>query len=409
MFVDLRPLRESPEYRRLWVGGLLSKAGSQMTSVAVFIQVYSLTHSSLAVGMVGLTLAVPLIAFGLLGGSLADAVDRRKLVLVTSGLLAVVSVAFAVQAVLDLRQLWLLYVLTALQSSLSAIDTPARGTFTPRLLPPERLPAAAALSLLSFHFSTIVGPLLAGVVIAAAGLQAAYVVDALTFVVGLYGVARLRAMPAQSGGTRPGPRAVLEGLRFLRHEPILGTLMLLDLNATIFGMPHALFPALAQSHFGGGARTIGLLYAAPAIGGVVGAALSGPVTRVRRQGLAVLVAVTVWGASIAGFGFTHVLWLGVLLLGVAGAGDVISVVFRSTIVQVNTPDALRGRVGGVNLVVGEGGPRLGDVEAGLVAAFTSPAVSAISGGLACLVGVAVVAVAVPAFTRYEAARPPASG
>ena len=403
LLADIRPLRESPEYRRLWIGGALSGVGSQMTTVAVPVQVYSLTHSSLAVGLIGLTLAIPLITLGLLGGSLADAVDRRKLVMVTSTLLAVVSLVFAAQALLGLRQLWLLYLLTSLQSSLFAIDTPARRAFIPRLLPPERIPAAAALSLLSFQVSMIVGPLLGGAVIVAAGLRAAYVIDAVSFSVAVYAALRLRSMPPHTRGPAPGVRAVVEGLLFVQRQRVLATALLVDINATIFGMPHALFPALAATRFGGGSQTVGLLYAAPAIGGLVCATFSGPLSHVRRQGLAVLLAITVWGAAIAGFGFTHLLGLAVVLLAVAGAADMINGVFRTTILQVNTPDALQGRVNSLGYVVGIGGPRLGDVEAGVVAAVTSPVISAVSGGLVCVAGVVLLGLAFPSFARYHAA------
>lgn len=401
LLADTRPLRESPEYRRLWVAGALSSMGSRMTAVAVPVQVYGLTHSSLAVGMLGLALAVPLIGLGLLGGSFADAVDRRRLVLATSSLLAVVSLLFAAQALLDLRLLWLLYLLTALQSCLVAVDQPARRTFIPRLLPPERIPAASALAFLSFHVSLVAGPLLAGTLIAAAGLQGTYAVDAMSFLFAVYGVLRLRPMPPQARRSRPGLRAVAEGLQFVRRHPILAACLIVDLNATIFGMPHALFPALGATRFGGGPRTIGLLYAAPAMGGFLAAALSGPLSHLRRQGQAVLLAVGVWGAAIAGFGLTRWLWLAVVMLAIAGSADVVTGVFRTTILQVNTPDALQGRVSSVGYVVGEGGPRLGDVEAGVVAAITSPVFSVVSGGLACVVGVLLLSFALPAFTRYE--------
>ncbi len=406
ILADTRPLQESPAYRRLWIGQSLSVIGSRMTSVAVPVQVYALTHSSLAVGMIGLTIAVPLIGLGLLGGSIADAFDRRWLVLVTTTLLAIVSLLFALQALLDLRQLWLLYVLIAVQSCLSAIDQPARRTFIPRLLPPDRIPAATALSFLSFHVSNTVGPLVAGTIIAAAGLQTAYVVDAVSFFFSFYGVMRLPAMPPQGGGASPGLRAVAEGLRFVRHQPVIATTLLVDLNATIFGMPFALFPALAATRFGGGAQTVGLLYAAPAIGGVIASACSGPLSHIHRQGRAVLIAVAVWGAAIAGFGATKLLWLGVILLAIAGAADVINGVFRTTIIQVNTPDALQGRVNSVGFVVGAGGPHLGDVEAGVVASIISPVFSAVSGGLASVAGVVLLGLIRPAFARYDARNGP---
>jgi MFS family permease len=406
LLADVRPLRESPEYRRLWIGQSLSAVGNQMTNVAVPVQVYAMTHSSFAVGAIGLTVAIPLIAVGLLGGSLADAVDRRKLVLLTSSGLALLSLVFALQAALNLRQLWLLYVVIALQGCLFAIDQPARSTFIPRLLPPNRIPAATALNQLSFQLSGTVGPLLAGVVIAAAGLKAAYATDAATFSVAVYAIAKLRPMPPQGGGAPPGFAAVAEGLRWARRHRVIAMVFLVDLNAMIFGMPRAVFPALAATHFGGGARTVGLLYAAPAIGGLIGAAFSGPLGHVRRQGLAVLVSILVWGGSIAGFSVSRSLLLGAVLLAVAGAADMVSAVFRSTMLLQNVPDALLGRLSAVNFVVVSGGPRLGDLEAGGVAALTSPVFSAVSGGLACVVGVVLLGLAVPAFARYRSGGPP---
>jgi MFS family permease len=402
LLVDIRPLQESPEFRRLWLGQTLSTLGGQMTGVAVAVQIYALTESSLAVGMIGLAVAVPLVALGLFGGSFADAVDRRKLVLATSSLLAVVALGFVAQAALDLRQVWPLYVLLALQSCLVALDAPARRTFMPRLLPPALLPAAAALAQLAFRGGLLAGPLIGGVIIASAGLAIAYAVDALTFVFALTAVLRLRAMPVEGGGTAPGLRAVLEGLRYLRRQPVLATVLLADINATIFGFPRALFPALAETQFGGGAETVGLLSAALGIGGLVAGAFSGPLSQVRRQGLAVLLAIAAWSIASACFALTSSLWLAVALLAAAGAADMVSGVFRATILQVNTPDALLGRVSGIGFVVGVGVPRLGDVRAGVVAELTSPLFSAVSGGVACLAGVALLAWAVPAFARYDA-------
>jgi MFS family permease len=402
LLADTRPLQESPDYRRLWLGAALSSVGSQMTSVAVPVQIYTLTHSSLAVGLIGVPLAVPLLTLGLLGGSFADAGDRRRLVLLTSSLLAVVSLAFAAQAVLDLRRVWLLYVLIAVQSSLSAVDQPARRTIVRRLLPDERIRAASALTFLSFQVSVIVGPLLAGLLIATVSFGAVYLVDALSFVVALYAVLRLPPMPADEGTDRPGLRAIVEGLRFVRRHAVLGSLLLADLNATIFGFPRALFPAIAAAQFGG-LRSVGLLYAALAMGGVVSAVFSGSLERVHRQGLALLVSIGVWGAAIAGFGLARSFPLAVALLALAGAADVVNGVFRTTILQVVTPDALQGRVNSVGFVVGVGGPDLGDVEAGAVAALTSPAISAVAGGLACVVGVVAIGLAAPGLVRYRPA------
>jgi MFS family permease len=404
LLADITPLRESAEYRRLWVGGTLAGIGSQITTVAVAVQVYDLTHSSFAVGAIGLAVAVPMIVIGLLGGSLADAFDRRTIVLITGSGLAIFSVAFAVQAALNLRQLWLLYLLVSLQTCLVAIDQPARVTFIPRLLGPDRMPAATALTQVSFQLTGTVGPLLAGVIIASAGLTTAYAIDAATFVIALYAIARLRRMPPDGGGARPGLAAVAEGLRWVRHQPVIAMIFLVDLNAMIFGMPRALFPALAATHFGGGSRTVGLLFAAPAIGGLLGAAFSGPLTHVRRQGMAVLISVAIWGGSVAGFGSTRSLALAAVLLAVAGAADMVSAVFRQTILLQVVPDALLGRLSSLNFVVVAGGPRLGDLESGAVAAATNPVFSAISGGVACVVVVVLLGLAVPALARYAPGR-----
>ena len=404
LLADVTPLRESPEYRRLWTGQSLSAIGNQMTNVAVPVQVYALTGSSLAVGALGLAVAVPLIGLGLLGGSLADAVDRRRLVLVTSSVLAVLSGVLALQAALDLRQVWLLYVVTALQASMFAVDQPARSTFIPRLLPARQIPAATSLSQLSMQSALTGGPLLAGLLIATAGLQSAYLVDLASFGAALYGVLRLRPMPPQGGGARPGLRAVAEGLAWVRRQPVVLMTFLGDIVAMVFGMPRALFPALAETHFHSGAGAVGILYAAPAIGGLLGAVFSGPLTHLRRQGLAVLVCVGIWGLATAGFGLTTSLVLAVVLLAVAGAADMVSGVYRSTILQVAAPDELRGRLNGVFFVVVAGGPRLGDLESGAVAAAVGPVASAVSGGVLCVVGIVLLGLAYPSFARYDAER-----
>jgi MFS family permease len=402
LLMDIRPLRESPAFRRLWAGSGLSQIGSQMTSFAVALQVYTLTHSSLAVGAVGLASAVPAISLGLLGGSIVDAVDRRKLVLITSSCLALVSALFAAQAFAGVDQVWLLYCLVALQSVLGAINTPARRTFLARLLPAERVPAGAALNIFVMHSSVIAGPAVAGVIAAAWGLKTCYLVDVLSFAGALYGIARLPAMPPQGSVARPGLRAVGESLRFIKRSKVLAGALLADMNATVLGMPIALFPAINAEHFGGAAQTLGLLTAAPSIGGVIGSALSGPVGHVSRQGRAMLVTGAVWGAGVAGFGIANSLWLAILLLAVAGAADALSVVFRTTMIQIATPDGQRGRISAAEYVVGAACPQLGNFRAGAIGSLTTPAVSAISGGVATVVGAAVIGLVLPGFSRYRA-------
>jgi predicted MFS family arabinose efflux permease len=407
LLADTRPLRESPPFRRLWLGTTVSSVGGTMTGFAVMLQTYDLTRSSVAVGAIGLVQAIPVLVLGLFGGSFADAIDRRRLVLVTSGGLTVVSAVFAAQAFAGLRELWLVYVLAAVAATLQSIDGPARRTFLPRLLPPERVPAGVALNMISFYVSFLTGPVLAGAVTAAAGLRVCYLVDAVSFVASLYSVARLPAMPPEDGQARPGPRAVAEGLRYIRRQPVLAAAFLADIDGTVLGMPVALFPALNAARFGGSPQTLGLLNAGLAAGGLLGSALSGPAGRVSRKSRAMLFTVAVWGAAIAGFGLARVLWLALLMLVLAGAADTTTVIFRGSIVQTTTPDRLRGRVTAVDYVVGAGLPRLGNFEAGAVAALTSPAFSAVSGGLATIVGTALIRLAFPAVARHDTPAEPA--
>lgn len=400
---DVTPLRVSPAYRRLWAGLTVSNLGQQMAAVAVAVQVYRITGSSLAVGMTGAFAVVPLVVFGLYGGAIADVVDRRRLMLWASSGLAVLSVVLLVQALLGLASVWLLYLVVAAQSAFFAVNNPARAATIPRLVPPELLPAANALQQVTWSLGFTVGPLVGGALVATVGLSAAYAVDVVTFAAALYGVARLPPVPPEGpSGSRAGVASVLEGLRFLRRRQVVLMTFVVDLIAMVFGMPRALFPAVAGAFYGGGAATVGLLTAAPALGALVGAAFSGGLGRVRRQGRAVLWAVAGWGLAITLFGLSRTLWVGVTLLALAGLADMVSAVFRTTILQVATPDALRGRLQGVFIVVVAGGPRLGDVESGAVAALTNETVSIVSGGLLCILGVVLVAALVPSFARYDA-------
>ncbi|HEX3925489.1 MAG TPA: MFS transporter [Streptosporangiaceae bacterium] len=401
LVADLRPLRESPPFRRLWIGSSVSNLGGSMTAFALILQTYQLTRSSLAVGAVGLAQGIPAVAVGLFGGALADAVDRRRLVLVTSSSLAVVSAVFAAQAFAGLRQLWLLYALAVIQSALQSVDAPARRTFLPHLVPPDRVAAGVGLNQLSGYVSFLLGPALAGVITAAAGLKACYLIDAVSFSAALYGVARLPAMPRRDRQGRPSLRAVAEGLSYIRRHRVLLGVLLTDMDAVLFALPVALFPALNAERFGGSPETLGLLSTALATGGLLGSALSGPAGRVTRKAHAMLFTTTCWGAAIAGFGFARTLWLALALLVVAGALDTTSVIFRGSVVQAATPDRLRGRVTAVDYVVGAGVPKLGNFESGAVASFTSPGFSAVSGGLVTVAGALLIRLALPAMARYQ--------
>jgi MFS family permease len=404
LLADVSPLRESPAFRRIWIGSTLSNVGGAFTMFAVPLQVYDLTRSPFAVGAIGVAQMVPLITIGLLGGSLADAVDKRRLVLVLSTGSAAVSGALAAQAFAGLRLVWLLYALVALQSAFGAINAPVRRTFIPSLVSAERLPAALALNRLSFQIMLTVGPALAGILAAAPhlGLRACYLVDALSFAGSLYGIARLPALRPAPGAARPGPRAVAEGVAFIGRSRVLAGAFLADLNATVFGLPVALFPAINAERFGGDPRTLGLFMTAIGVGGLVSAALSGPVGRIRRQGRAMLWAVAIWGAAFAGFAVAPSLSLTLGMLALAGAADTFTVVLRGIIVQVATPDELRGRVTAADYVVGAGGGQLGNLEAGALGSLTSPVISALSGGIVTVAGAVVIGLALPAFTRYQA-------
>ena len=406
LLADITPLRESAAFRRLWAGTTLSSVGGALTAFAVVLQVYELTHSSFAVGVIGVAQVVPTLAMGLLGGPVTDAMDRRKLVLVTSSCLAAVSAALAAQAFAGLDLVWPLYGLIAVQAGLGAVDRPARMTFIPSLLPAGQQAAGLALNRLTFQIMLTAGPALAGLIAAAPhlGLRACYLIDAVSFTAALYGVARLPAMPPQDGAPRPGPRAVAEGIAFIRRSRVIAGAFLADLNATVFGLPVALFPAINAERFGGDPRTLGLFTTAIGVGGLASAAFSGPVKHVSRQGRAMLVAVAVWGAAFAGFAVAPGLWLTLGLLALAGAADTFTVVFRGTIVTAATPDQFLGRVMAADYVVGAGGGQLGNLEAGALGSLTSPTISALAGGLVTIAGAVVIALAMPAFTRYR--RPP---
>jgi Transmembrane secretion effector len=402
LLIDLTPVRQSPQFRRLLAGSTLSAVGSSMTMFAVTLQVYEITRSPFAVGALGIARMVPMLTIGLLGGSLADAVDRRRLVLITTCCLAVVSAGLAAQAFAGLSQVWLLYGLVALQSSLSAINSPAKQTFLTHLLPARLLPAGLALTRLTFQVMLVAGPALAGLLAAAAGgLRTCYLADTVSFAAALYGVAGLPAMPPKERASRPGPRAVAAGIGFIGRSRVLTGAFLTDLNATVFGLPVALFPAINAERFGGSASTLGLFTAAIGLGGLVSSVFSGPVGHIRRQGLAMLCSAAIWGAAFAGFAIARQLWLTLTLLAIAGAADTFTVVFRSAIVQSVTPEEFRGRVLAVDYVVGAGGGELGNLEAGAVGSLASPVTGALTGGLATIAGTAAIALAWPAFTRYR--------
>jgi MFS family permease len=405
--LDVTPLSLSPAFRRLLIGDAVSVIGTQITAVAVPIQVYEQTHSGAAVGFVGLAGLLPLIVFGLYGGAIADSMDRRQLVILTTLGQTALSAILLAQAAAGLHSTALLYAVVAVQAGLFSMDSPARSAFTPRLLPVHLLPAANALKQVEFNIGVTVGPLLAGLIVAGPGYATAYGLDAVSFGASMWAVLSLPAMPPAGGGRKAGTASVLEGLAFLRTRPVLLMTFVVDLIAMIFAMPRALFPSIAHDVYGGGPQTAGALYSALAAGALLGALFGGWLGRIHRQGVAVLVAIVAWGLAIAAFGLTDQLWFGLLMLAAAGCADMISAVFRNAILQTAAPDEMRGRLGGVFIVVVAGGPRLGDGRAGLSSELMGLEGAVVSGGVAVVVLTAVCAAAVPRFRAYDAREPTA--
>lgn len=404
-FLDIAPLRKDRDYRWLWSGQVVSGMGNQITRVALPFQVYVLTGSTLAIGALAFFQLIPILLFALGAGSLADAVDRRRLLLVTQVGLAACSLALVLLALDGHPPLPALFAVAFVVAGLGAVDQPTRASSIPRLVAPERLPAAIALNQLNFQTASIVGPAAGGLLIATVGIAGAYAVDVVTFLASLTALLWIRPLPPLSDAVRPGLAAIAEGLRFARQRrAILGSLVI-DLDAMIFGMPTSLFPVLALDVFKTGPAGFGLLAAAPAVGAFLGALLSGWVSSVARTGRAIVAAVVGWGLAITAFGLvTFSFPLALLCLALAGAADVFSAVFRSTLVQLETPDALRGRIMSIHGLVVTSGPRLGDMEAAGVAALVGPQAAVVSGGILCLLGVIVVARRFPELASHTIRR-----
>jgi MFS family permease len=401
LLVDLGPIRRSHDFRYLFSGQLVSTLGTQLTVVAIPYQVFRLTHSSLDVGLVSLAQLIPLLVCSLIGGAVADAHERRRLLLVTELLLAAVSAGLAINAQLESPALWPLFVLPAAAGGLAGFDRPAFNASIPRMVPMGDLAAAYALWQVQLQVGTVVGPAAAGLVLSGVGLSAVYWLDVGSFLVSFASVLAIGRQPPSAGSKPASWRSIREGFAYVRGRQVIQGVYLLDLNAMIFGMPRALFPALGIDVFNGGARTVGLLYAAPGAGALVGALTTGWVSRIRRQGRAVIVAVVIWGAAVTVFGLTEVLWAALVLLAIAGWADVVSAVFRNTILQTAVPDRLRGRLSAVQIAVVQGGPRLGDLESGAVAEAFTATFSVVSGGILCMAGAVVLAALLPGFRTQE--------
>src|SRR5580700_7904652 len=402
LVLDVSPLRRSRDLRCLVAGQLLSTLGAQLTTVAVPYQVYLLTRSSLDVGLVSLATVLPLIAGALLGGSLADAADRRKILLGAQSLTLLGSAGLAINADTG-PALWPLFSLPAMAAGFAAATESGLSAVLPNLVRRSEVTAVNAMFQALFQIGGVAGPAVAGLLLAGAGVRFVYWMDAATMAAAIAATFLMGPqVPQASAGHRPGLRSIVAGFSYLRGRPVIQGAYLIDINATVFGLPRALFPALALTVFGGGARTLGFLYAAPGAGALLGALTTGWIPRIRRQGRAVIAAVLVWGAAITCFGLVRWLPAALALLAVAGCADVISAVFRGTIIQLGVPDELRGRMMGMQMAAVAGAPRIGDAESGAVAAAFTPLTSVVSGGLACIAGALILARLLPTFRHQTA-------
>jgi MFS family permease len=402
IFVDTTPLKESRDFRLLFTGQLISMLGNQLTVVAIPYQVYSMTHSSLQVGAISLAQLIPFLLGALSAGPIGDTVDKRRIMIWTAAGSVVASVGMAVNAGLAHPSLVVLYVVSALAAGFMGFNNTARMAAIPGLVERRHLVAAASLNQVIMQVGVIVGPALSGLLLGI-GLRLVYSLDALSFVAALIASVMLAPIPPAEGAGRLSPwQSTREGLRYLRSRQALQGVYIIDINAMVFGLPRALFPAMAGSVFGGGTITLGFLYAAPGIGALIGAVTTGWVANLRRQGWAVIIAVSIWGGAIVVFGLVDTLWIAMVMLAIAGWADVISAVLRNTILQTSIPERFRSRMSSIQMAVVQGGPRLGDMESGGVATLTSIEFSVISGGLACIVGAALIAFLMPMFRHHVA-------
>jgi MFS family permease len=399
MLLDISPLRISRDYRLLFFGQLISAFGTAMTFVVVPVQVYGLTGSTLLVGLLSVAEFALILSMAFVGGAYADFIDKRRMLRLTEIGQTLVTIMLVANALLPRPQVWVLFACAALHAGFAALQRPSFEALMQKLVPLELMSSVSALNSLRWNVTTILGPSLAGIILARFGAQAAYSIDLLTFVASLAAVFLIRAVPkAVQTGDRPTLKSVVEGVHYAwGRKELLGT-YLIDMNAMFFGMPTALFPAMA-AHFGAG--TVGFFYAAPSVGALLATVTSGWTKKIHRHGLFVAFAAALWGVAIIFFGFAQNLYLALTCLGLAGAFDMVSAVFRMTMWNQTIPHHLRGRLAGLEMISYTSGPKLGDAEAGLVAALFSVRTSIVSGGILCVAGTAVISVLIPQFLRYD--------
>ena len=417
LLADTAPLKDL-DFRRLWLANIVTVIGAQLTVVAVPAQIYADTGSSAYVGLSGVFGLVPLIIFGLYGGALADVFDRRTLLIITTLGLIITSALFWAQAAVGSTNVWLLLSLFALQQAFFAVNQPTRSAIIPKLVEPHLLPAANSLNMTVGMAGAIAGPMVAGVLIPIIGFEWMYLIDSITLLATLGAVVRLPRLPVLDAAKgAPGVKAVIDGFVYLKTQPVLLMSFVVDLIAMVFGMPRALFPEIAHVDFGGpdnGGLMFALLFAAIPAGAVIGGVLSGWVSKVERQGVAVIVCIAVWGTAMTGFGVavaladqwrTPMMIVALTMLVVGGAADMASAAFRMSMLQSAADDTLRGRLQGVFIVVVAGGPRMADTAHGVSAAAVGTAAAAAGGGALVVIGVVIASIAVPSFVRYRITRP----
>ena len=398
MLIDLTPLKISRDYRYLFFGQLVSYFGSMMTFIVVPIQMYALTKSNLMVGLIGIAEFVPMFVLAFIGGALADAVDRRKMLRLTEVGQTIVTAILLGNALLPSPKIWVLFVCVGIHAGLSGLQRPSFEALIPRIVPPEYMTAVSALNSLRYNFGAILSPVIAGLIFASFGASVAYAIDLVTFIASLAAVWLIRAVPPAPDADRPNFESIKKGLRYaMSRQELLGT-YLIDINAMLFGMPLALFPAIAALY---GGASVGFLFSAIAVGALIASLTSGWAGKVNRHGLAITLAAGMWGVAIIFFGLSDNLWLALFFLGVAGFFDMISGIFRQTVWNQTIPNRFRGRLAGIEMISYLTGPMLGNAEAGIVAHYFTVKTSIISGGVLTTVGTIVLAILLPKFIKYD--------
>ncbi len=398
MWIDITPLKISRDYRLLFFGQMISFFGSMMTYVVIPVQLYQLTQSNLYVGMLGLAEFLPMFSLALIGGALADAIDRRKMLRITEIIQTIITAILLMNSLLPQPRIWVLFVCVALHAACSGLQRPAFEALMQNIVPAEHMAAVGALNSLRWSLGSIFSFAFAGILVGTFGAAFAYTVDLITFIATLFAVFMIRAVPPPANAEAPSLKTIREGIRYaFSRQDLLGT-YLIDINAMLFGMPKALFPALAVKY---GGATVGLFHAAFAFGAFIAGLTSGWTKHIYRHGLTITIAAGIWGIAIVLFGLTETLWIGLVFLAVAGFSDMISGIFRGTIWNQTIPNKLRGRLAGVEMISYLTGPMLGDAEAGIVAHYFDVKTSIVSGGILCVVGTIILAIALPKFIRYD--------